>query len=556
MSAVLPERPPAEAPVAQTPVLEVRDYALRYRTGAGPVDALKAIDLAVPRGRTLGLVGESGSGKTSLAWAIMRYLPANAQELSGRLLLGGEDLRAMPTRRILEIRGARISMVFQDPSTSLNPTLRLGDQLGEVLIRHRKLTPAAAFEDGMALLARTGIREPAAMMRRYPYQASGGEKQRVVIATAIACNPDLIIFDEPTTALDIVTARQILDLFGRLRDETGVAALYISHDLGLVSRVAHEVAVIHQGEIVERGPCRDVFRAPRRDYTRALLAAVPDPAHRIGGPPPDRTAPPLLALRQITVRYGEQSWLARLLQPGQKVVRGAKDVSFDVWPGELVGVVGESGSGKSTIAKVLAGLQDFSGVVTFAGRRLEGRRAFDRAYRRAVQIVFQHPDASLNPRQTIATILSRPLRLYGTVPRHRIRPRIAEMLARVRLPAEFAARYPHQLSGGEKQRVAIARAFAAEPRLVICDEITSSLDVSVQASVAQLLVELQHETATACLFITHDLNLVRQLAHRIAVMRHGVLVDLFDTEDAAAPDRHPYTRTLLDAVPVLARPTH
>ena len=536
------------------PALELRGYSLRYRTMAGPFDALKDVSLSIPRGRTLGLVGESGSGKTSLAWAIMRYLPANAQELSGAILLAGEDLRAKTPRQILEIRGARISMVFQDPSTSLNPTMRLGDQLAEVLVRHRGLSPRAAAEEGEALLARTGIRDPAAMMRRYPHQASGGEKQRVGIATAIACNPDLIIFDEPTTALDIVTARQFLELFTRLREETGVAALYISHDLGLVSRIAHEVAVIHQGEIVERGLVPDLFRAPKQAYTRALLAAVPDPAHRIAVPPPDPAAPPLLALSDITVRYGAQSPLMRLLRPGQAVVHGAKGVSFDVRPGELLGVVGESGSGKSTIAKALAGLQDFTGSVTFAGRLYEQRRAFDRAYRRAVQIVFQHPDGSLNPRQTVATILSRPLKLYGTVPPDRIPARIAELLSRVRLPAAFADRYPHQLSGGEKQRVAIARAFAAEPRLVICDEITSSLDVSVQASVAELLVELQRETGTSCVFITHDLNLVRQLAHRIAVMQHGLLVDLFATEDATAPGRDPYTQTLLEAVPTLARP--
>ena len=539
--------------VTDTSALDVQGYSLRYRSADGQFDALKSIDLTVRRGRTLGLVGESGSGKTSLAWAIMRYLPANAQELSGTLLLAGEDLRTKTTRQILEIRGARVSMVFQDPSTSLNPIMRLGDQLAEVLIRHRGLSARAAFEEGTALLARTGIRSPAEMMRRYPHQASGGEKQRVVIATAIACNPDLIIFDEPTTALDIVTARQILDLFTTLREETGVAALYISHDLGLVSRIAHEVAVIHQGEIVEQGPCAEVFRAPRRAYTRALLAAVPDPAHRIGTPPPDPATPPLLTLANINVRYGELPWLLRLLRPGQAVVQGARNVSFDVRPGELVGVVGESGSGKSTIAKVLAGLQEFSGSVTFAGQRYQGRRAFDRAYRHAVQIVFQNPDASLNPRQTVATILSRPLKLYGTVPPLRIPARIAELLARVRLPAQFATRYPHQLSGGEKQRVAIARAFAAEPKLVICDEITSSLDVSVQASVAELLVELQRETGTACVFITHDLNLVRQLAHRIAVMQHGELVDLFDTADATLPDRAAYTRTLLDAVPTLAR---
>lgn len=536
------------------PVLEVQGYTLRYRTAEGPFTALSDIHLAIPRGRTLGLVGESGSGKTSLAWAIMRYLPANAEENSGRILLGGEDLRAASPRQMLEIRGRRISMVFQDPSTSLNPTMRLGDQLAEVLVRHRGLGLRAALDEGTSLLARTGIARPAEMMRRYPHQASGGEKQRVVIATAMACNPDLIVFDEPTTALDIVTARQILDLFARLREETGVAALYISHDLGLVSRIAHEVAVIHRGAIVERGPCEAVFRAPRDAYTQALLAALPDPRLRIGTPPPDATAPELLTVDRLSVRYGAQGWLMRRLRPGRPVVDGAHEVGLAVRPGELLGIVGESGSGKSTIARALAGLHDFSGEVGFAGAHFVQRQRFDRAYRRAVQIVFQNPDASLNPRQTVATILSRPLLLYGLATRAELPARIAALLARVRLPEGFATRYPHQLSGGEKQRVAIARAFAAEPQLVICDEITSSLDVSVQASVARLLVELQRDTGTACLFITHDLNLVRQLAHRIAVMHRGRLVDLFATDDATDADRHPYTRSLLDAVPSLALP--
>jgi peptide/nickel transport system ATP-binding protein len=532
------------------PALAVRGYTLRYRTRAGWVDALSDVDLEIPRGTTLGLVGESGSGKTSLAWAIMRYLPANAHEASGAIMLGAQDLRALAPRAIAAIRGSRIAMVFQDPATSLNPTLRLGEQLAEVLVRHRGLSLRAATAEGTALLARTGIADPAAMMRRYPHQASGGEKQRVVIATAMACAPDLLILDEPTTALDIVTARQILDLLAQLRAETGVAALYISHDLGLVSRIADRVAVIHRGRIVEQGASPEVFRAPRHAYTQALLAAVPNPARRIA-PPAPAAAPPLLALEDVSVRYGGGGRLARLLGNAASAVEGARDVTLAVRPGETLGIVGESGSGKSTIARALAGLQEFSGAVRFASRTFPSQRQFDRAYRRAVQLVFQNPDASLNPRQTVFTILSRPLLLYGLASRAELPARITALLAAVRLPGDFAARYPHQLSGGEKQRVAIARAFAAEPAMVICDEITSSLDVSVQASVAQLLVELQRQHGTTCLFITHDLNLVRQLAHRIAVMRSGRLVDLFDVADADAPDRHPYTRTLLDAVPVL-----
>tara|TARA_B100000780_G_scaffold16006_1_gene10583 strand:- start:2373 stop:4013 length:1641 start_codon:yes stop_codon:yes gene_type:complete len=533
------------------PVLEVRDYSLSYKTLEGTVDALRNINLAVLPGHTLGLVGESGSGKTSLAWAIMRYLPSNAIERSGELALMGEDLRKKALKEVQDIRGRRISMVFQDPGTSLNPVMRLGDQISEVLIRHRGLSPSDARAEGEAWLDRTGISRPTDMMQRYPHEASGGEKQRVVIATAFACNPELIIFDEPTTALDIITARQILDLFDVLREETGVTALYISHDLGLVSRVAQDVAVINKGEIVEQGPCEQVFHCPKRTYTRDLLAAVPRPDHRIVQPASD-TVKNLISLNEISVEYGEGSGLLSFLRPKREIVRGAHDVSFGVRVGEILGIVGESGSGKSTIAKVLAGLQDFEGTVEFDGREYVDRKQIDRTYRRAVQIIFQHPDASLNPRQTIGKILSRPLKLYNIVPSAQIPGKVRELLRNVLLPEEFSGRYPHQLSGGEKQRVAIARAFAAEPRLVICDEITSSLDVSVQASVARLLIELQQKTQTSCLFITHDLNLVRQLSHRIAVMKSGDLVDLFDTADAREVGRHLYTTQLLDAVPIPA----
>ncbi|MCA3606560.1 MAG: ABC transporter ATP-binding protein [Methylobacterium sp.] len=535
-----------------SPVLDIRDYSLGYATGAGPFQALKQVSLAIARGRTLGLVGESGSGKTSLAWAVMRYLPANAVEGGGSLQLSGEDLRAKTPAEILNMRGRRIGMVFQDPTTSLNPTMMMGQQIAEVLIRHRKLAPRAAAEVAEGLLARTGIARPKDMMLRYPHQASGGEKQRVVIATAFACNPEIILFDEPTTALDVITARQIQDLFVELQEETGVAALYISHDLALVSRIAHDLAVIHRGEIVEQGAARAIFSGPGSEYARMLIASVPRPQVRLVSTVPPADAPATLALDKATIRYGERSLLDRLLGRSQEEVVGARDVTFAVRKGEILGVVGESGSGKSTIARAIAGLNPFAGSISLDGRTVHARGEIDRAYRRKVQIIFQNPDGSLNPRQRVGDIIARPLKLYGLARPGEIRQRVGDLLEQVRLPRDFAARYPHQLSGGEKQRVAIARAFAAEPRVVLCDEITSSLDVSVQASVARLLVDLQARTGATCLFITHDINLVRQLAHRIVVMRRGELVDLFPVEDCDAAGRHPYTRSLLDAVPVAA----
>lgn len=516
---------------ATTPILQVRDYSLDYVTRGGAQRVLDTVSLSISPGEVLGLVGESGSGKTSLAWAILRHLPGNARETAqGSLYLAGTDLRALSAKALEEIRGRRISMVFQDPSTALNPTLTVGRQVSEVLERHRGLSRKQAWNAAVEALAHVELREPAALMKRYPHQISGGEKQRVVIASAFACRPELIVFDEPTTALDVVTGARILELFGRLRKETGVAALYISHDLALVSRVADRVAILEKGRIVEEEPADRVFIAPRHDYTKRLVAAVPRPDRRLVS---DAVAPrELLRADKIAVRYQRR----RLF--GAAPALATADVSFDVRRGEILGIVGESGSGKSSIARALTGLADHDGTIVMAG--IDNKRA----YRRAVQIVFQHPDSSLNPRHTVGDILSRPLKLYGGQ-----RSEIPGLLEQVRLPAAYARRYPHQLSGGEKQRVAIARAFAAKPELVICDEITAPLDVSVQASVMELLLRLRETNGTAYLFITHDLNLVRQVAHRIAVMRAGTLVDLVDMEAIRQGRVHPYTQQLMAASP-------
>jgi peptide/nickel transport system ATP-binding protein len=493
-------------------------------------------------------VGESGSGKTSLAYAIMRYLPGTARESGGAIRLAGEDLRTKATAEIDCIRGRRIGMVFQDPSTSLNPTLTLGEQLTEVLTRHKGLSEREARERGEALLARVGLKNPATMMRRYPHEASGGEKQRVVIASAFAAEPECILFDEPTTALDVITAGQILDLFRELQAETGVASLYISHDLALVSRIADRVAVIHRGRIVEEEPAAEVFRSPREPYTKQLIASVPRPDRRLVAADPAPSERSLLGVERMTVRYGRSSLVDRLLKRDATFV-GAREVSLDLKPAEILGIVGESGSGKSTIARALVGLNPFEGAIRFEDRRIVDAGGMDRDYRRAVQIVFQHPDSSLNPRHSIGDILTRPFRLYGLPPGGSERDAVARLLEEVQLPADFVRRYPHQLSGGQKQRVAIARAFASQPRLVICDEITSSLDVSIQAQIIELLLSLRERFGTAYLFITHDLNLVRQIAHRVAVMYRGELVEVADVDTLARGPAHPYTRALLEAVP-------
>ena len=520
----------APAETASSPVLDIEGYGLRFATDHTSSPALDDIRLSIARGEVLGLVGESGSGKTSLAYAVLRHLPTGAREHGGAIRLGGVDLRGLSHRAMRDVRGARIGLVFQDPNASLNPTLTLGEQMTEGLRRHRHLRAPAARELAEHWLHRVGIADPAAMLRRYPHEASGGEKQRVVIATAFAPGPALLLLDEPTTALDVITARQILDLFAELQAETGVAALYISHDLALVARVAARVAVLHRGRIVETGAASQVFAAPRDAITRDLVAAVPRPGVRLVDDAPGTE--PVLGVAGLGIRYGR--------------VTAVQDVSFDIRAGEIVGLVGESGSGKSSIARALAGLSTFDGQVMQGGRLVRGPAGMDAAYRRAVQMVFQNPDASLNPRHTVGQILARPLALFGTADGLSRPDAVAALLASVQLPAAYAVRYPHRLSGGEKQRVAIARAFAAWPALVICDEVTSALDVSVQARIIQLLLDLRARHGTATLFITHDLNLVRQIAHRIGVMQRGRLVEL---STAAELGQHPYTRALLDAVP-------
>jgi peptide/nickel transport system ATP-binding protein len=505
-----------------TAILSVDSYSLAYRTQP----ALSSVTLAINPGEVVGLVGESGSGKSSLAWAVMRALPGSAVE-SGAIRLNGEDLRLASPQRIAALRGDRIGMVFQDPSLSLNPTIRLGDQVIEVLMRHRRLGRAAATQAAEQAFHTVELRQPRALMRRYPHQASGGEKQRIVIAIAFATRPDLILFDEPTTALDVITGARIIELFARLRAATGVAALFISHDLGVIRRVADRVVVLRAGRIVEQGRPEQIFSAPAHDYTKMLVASLPDPNRRLVHDEPDANL--LFAVAGMNVRYTRR-----------RLVTHA--VTLQIRRGEILGLVGESGSGKSSLARALTGLADFDGTITTPTAKIGAAREINRAYRRAVQIIFQHPDASLNPRMRVGEILRRPLRLYGVVPTD-----VAMLLQQVRLPAAYATRFPHQLSGGEKQRVAIARAFAARPQLIICDEITASLDVSVQASVVELLLALRAAYGTAYLFITHDLKLVRQIAHRIAVMREGALIDLQDAASIDSPAAHPYTRALIEA---------
>jgi len=531
------------------PLLSVRDYTLGYATSAGELRVLSGVDLDVMPGEVVGVVGESGSGKTSLAWAIMRYLARNAIESGGAIELDGEELTTLSGPRLRQLRGGRLGMVFQDPSAALNPTLTLGSQLIEMLTRHRGVTRSEARAIAIDALGDVDLKQPEAMLSRYPHELSGGEKQRALIAGAFACRPECLIFDEPTTALDVINAAQVLRLFARLREETGVAALYISHDLALVSQIADRVCVLEKGKIVERASGDRIFTDPRHPYTRRLVDAVPDPRRRLidDTPPPDGRT--LLSMRRLQVDYGRHSPLARWLGRADRRFRALNPLDLDVAPGEIVGIVGESGSGKSTLAKALTGLVASQGDIALEGQTIPERGRRRRDYRRRVQLVFQHPDGSLNPRQRVGELIGRSYRLFGLPPGETLEDAVARSLEEVRLDPALARRYPHELSGGQKQRVAIARAFAARPDLVICDEITAALDVSVQATVIELLLDLRRRHGTAYLFITHDINLIQQIAHRVAVMYRGDLVELLSASALAAGPAHDYTRALLAATP-------
>ena len=532
--------------------LVVRNLEVDYVTRGTRRRVLNGIDLQVAPGEIVGLVGESGSGKSTLAYAIVRYLGANARVRADELSFAGQNLLALGQRALRRLRGTAIGMVYQDPATALNPTLRLGEQLAEAVRRGGTTGRALEQDEMLRLLDMVRLPNPDAILRRFPHEASGGERQRLLIAMAYAMRPALMIFDEATTALDATTASGIIDLVQRLQGETGVATLFISHDLGTVARLTQRVVVLYKGDIVEAGPTAAVLGNPREDYTKKLTGSRPDPFAAAPRARPATPPPVLLSAEGLVVRYGRRTAADRLFgRPGNRV-QAVRGVDLAVRRGTTVGLVGESGCGKSTLARALVGLAPFEGTVRF-GERTLAPADIDRAYRRAAQIIFQNPDLSRNPRLPVRELVGRPLKLYGLVPAAGIEAAVAELLDSVRLPGSYAGRYTSELSGGEKQRVAIARAFAARPELVICDEITSSLDVSVQASILALLADLQREHGTAYLFISHDLQVVQMIADEIAVMYFGGLVERRHSGgQVLAPPMHPYSEALLSSAPVTA----
>ncbi|PCE16193.1 glutathione ABC transporter ATP-binding protein [Microbacterium sp. SZ1] len=539
------------------PLLQVDGLSVEFATPDGWRQVTYDVSFSVDRRKTLALVGESGSGKSVTAMSILDLLPPNARR-RGRILFDGTDLVPLRDKGLRPLRGSRIATIFQEPMTALNPVYTIGHQLIEALTSHHDLDHRVARERAVQLLRDVHMPAPEEKVDHYPHQLSGGQRQRAMIAMAISSEPDLLIADEPTTALDVTVQAEILDLIAEIQERMGMAVLIITHDMGVVADVADEVVVMKDGRVVEEAPSAQLFATPQEPYTQALLAAVPHLGKaddflsaarnklRIDGVTATTPLPEtVLRLQDAVIRYP-----GRWRRPGFQAING---IDLEVQRGEIVGLVGESGSGKSTIGKAAIGLLPVTeGTLEVRGERITGRpgRAL-RQLRRHVTMVFQDPASSLNPRRTIGQAISDPLLWQGLVrdPRAR-RARAKELLERVQLNPDWSDRYPHELSGGQRQRIGIARAIATDPVLMIADEPTSALDVSVQAQVLDLFLALQRELGFSCLFISHDLSVVETLSNRVVVLRHGDVVEEGPTEEVLHHPRDEYTKRLIAAAPV------
>jgi len=613
-----------------SPVLEVEDLTISYETRYGDVEAVRGVSFNVNRGETMGLVGESGCGKSSIAFGIVNFLGSSGKITNGSIRFLGEELRGRSPRELNKIRGNRIAIVYQDPMQALNPSIRVGDQLIEVMTAHQEIGRKEAFERAVAMLERVNMPDPVDVMGRYTHQISGGQQQRVVIAMAMLNNPALLIMDEPTTALDVTVEAAVLDLLEDLKEEYRTANIFITHNLGVVARVSDRLSVMYAGEMIEQGTVAEIFKDPRHPYTMGLLSCVPKLGqsksgsylHPISGRVPSPAERPrnacifeprcpfaeavcrdgrpdlasrgathrsrcffsdridksqfdrkmsmtltgksvadhafqdreILQLDNLRIYYPQESnSLASLFGMGEKrFVRAVDDVSIHLSKSRTLGIVGESGCGKSTLVKGIIGLEPLTeGEIEFMGLDI-GQQVSERDSKlvRDMQMVFQNPDSTLNPAYSIGKQIARPIRKFKTVPRHEVRDEVIRLLKAVRLGPAYYNRLPRQLSGGEKQRVGIARALASRPDLIICDEPVSALDVSVQAAVINLLLEIQQSFNTAMIFIAHDLSVVRYFSDDIAVMYLGQIVEIGPAEAIYDPPYHPYTEALLSAVPI------
>jgi peptide/nickel transport system ATP-binding protein len=614
----------ARAPAAAGELVEVRDLTVDFRTASGWSNVLDGVCLSIAAGESVGLVGESGCGKTTTALSLLGYRRPGSRIREGSVRVLGHELIGMPSQRLQRLRGRSIGFVPQNPTATLNPRMRVGDQLEETLKQHGVgASRSARSERAEELLERVGLPRSRRPAHAYPHQLSGGQQQRVMIALALSCDPELIVLDEPTTGLDVTTQAQILELLSSIRADLGTALLYVTHDLGVVAEICDRVCVMYAGHLVEEAPSDVLFGAPRHPYTRQLVSAMPKldgsaPAERVSAagalrrqdlPDGCRFAPrcpaavtprcfvePQSLRRAGDAEHAVACWRAdelpgiltaaappderpravaedevlrvgdlrcsydtarrRVLGPGREPRLVVDGVSLALRRGETLALVGESGSGKSTIARFIAGLSTpLDGTMEYHGQEVAWPvRERPVETLREIQLIFQNPDASLNPRQRIAQILGRPLQHFYGLGGSKRGEAVEQLLADVRLDRDYASRYPDELSGGERQRVAIARALAARPKVLLCDEILSALDVSVQAEILELMRELQAREGLSYLFISHDLAVVRNLAHRVAVLYKGRLCEIGTTEEVFNPPFHPYTALLLSSVPGQGRP--
>lgn len=618
--------PPADPRV---PVLKVEELTIAYKIRGGEVEAVRDVSFEIARGETFGLVGESGCGKSTTAWAIVNFLGANGYIKRGSINFQGQELIGKSNAELRRLRGNRVAMVYQDPAQSLNPSMRLGDQMREVLTVHRKMSEKEATKQCIEMLDRVYMPDPAGILKRYPHQVSGGQQQRVVIAMALLNDPALLIMDEPTTALDVTVEAAVLDLIGKLRRDFDTAIMFISHNLGVIARTCDRLGVMYAGELVEHATIGELFARPRHPYTQGLLRCLPrlsaDKANsalypiRGQAPPPNRRPigcafssrcdyvrdrcreqrPELRLLSDgtfVRCHYAEEIDPARWIPPGdievtlpgmrdkgegaaailevtnlkkyystqggsirdvlgwgeERTVKALESATFSLPEGKTLGIVGESGCGKSTLVKTIIGLENSTaGHAEFMGFDITddlSGRSIDLI--QEIQMVFQNPDSTMNPSYSVGHQIARPLERFGVVPKNKIRAEVIRLLEAVRLNESYYDRLPRQLSGGEKQRVGIARALAGNPKLILCDEPVSALDVSVQAALLGLLIDVQQANGTTMIFIAHDLGVVRFLSDQVAVMYLGQIVEIGPVDAVYTPPYHPYTEALLSAVPI------
>lgn len=610
----------------QSPVLQVMDLGVAYRVRGGEIEAVESVSFTIKPGESLGIVGESGCGKSTVAWGIVNFLGANGSIKRGSIQFQGQELIGRSPQQLRSLWGNQIAMVYQDPMQALNPSMTLGAQMREVLMVHQGMGREIADRHCLEMLERVQVPDPTNMLHRYPHQISGGQQQRVVIAMAFLNHPALLIMDEPTTALDVTVEAAVLDLIAELRRDYQTAILYISHNLGVISRVCDRVGVMYAGQWVEQGTTQAIFRSPQHPYTQGLIRCMPtlgsDKASRVlypipgrvpapqdrpcgcvfaprcdyvqdqcyrerpvlrelqgswvschlaeqidpqtwhppeplpssSKPPPQDTQSPILQVQGLKKYYAAQSGsLPEILGIKAKPqVRAVEDVDFELVKGSTLGIVGESGCGKSTLVKTIIGLEDSTeGSATFLGFDITGDLSTrNQELIRELQMVFQNPDSTMNPAYTVGQQIARPMQRFHTVPRTQIRQEVLRLLAAVRLSEVYYDRLPRQLSGGERQRVGIARALASQPDLILCDEPVSALDVSVQAAILNLLLDIQKRYGTTLLFIAHDLSVVRFFSDTVAVMYLGQIMEIGPAESLYAAPYHPYTEALLSAIPL------